>query len=95
MKSKGKYLISILAVLSPIIAVLIMLLIEPEILEAILSGLLLGGLIGSAFGVVSLVMNKGESKLVTAISIVPMCFVVLYLILLLPYLLSSSSAATV
>lgn len=86
MKHKFALALSILALLSPIISVKVMLNIEPEVAEAIASGILVGCAIGSIFGIISLILNNGKRKPVTVLSIIPMCPLVLYLLLLIPYM---------
>ena len=72
---------SILAIGSFVCIFIIVLFTESEMVEAIAGGLVLGGMIGSVFGVISLIINKGKSKLVTIFSVVPMIPVVLWFIL--------------
>ncbi len=86
MKNKITVIFCILALLSPIISVKVMLGIEPEVVEAVAGGLLVGCAIGSIFGIISLILNKGKQKLLSVLSIIPMCPLVLYLLLLIPYL---------
>ena len=86
MKHKFALALGILALLSPIVSVKVMLNIEPEVAEAIASGILVGCAIGSVFGIISLILNKEKRKLVTVFSIIPMCPLVLYLLLLIPYM---------
>ncbi len=88
MKYKYALILSILAFISPICAVAIMFFAEPELIEAILGGLLVGCVAGSVFGVVSLVINKWRNKFISALSVIPMCPLVIYLLLLIPYLIS-------
>lgn len=80
-------LLSILAVICPVIATAIMMQFEPEFVEALCGGLLLGCIAGSILGVVSLILNKRKSKIVTVLSCIPMCPLIIYLILFIPYLL--------
>ncbi len=91
MKHKTALVISVLAVISPILSIAIMQFLESESLEAVLSGLLIGCIIGSALGIASLVISKGKYKLINALAIIPMCPLVLYLLLLIPYLTYSFS----
>ena len=86
MKHKTALVISVLAVSSPIFSIAIMQFWESEFLEAVLSGLLIGCIIGSALGIVSLVISKGKNKLINILSIIPMCPLTMYLLLLIPYL---------
>ena len=87
MKIKPEYVTSIISILAPICSILIMCVIEQELLEAIVGGLLIGCLIGSFFGIISLIINKCKSILVTIFSIIPMCPLVVYILLLIPYLM--------
>lgn len=88
MKQRFSLVISILAVISLICSMVIMLFIEPEVTESVFGGLLIGCIIGSALGVFSLIINKGKNKMITTFSIIPMLPLVLYLLLLIPYLIS-------
>ena len=81
MKIKPEMITSILAIASVECTFIIVLFSESEMVEAIAGGLVLGGMIGSVFGVISLIINKGKSKLVTIFSVVPMIPVVLWFIL--------------
>lgn len=81
MKIKPEMITSILAIASFVCIFIIVLFTESEMVEAIAGGLVLGGMIGSVFGVISLIINKGKSKLVTIFSVVPMIPVVLWFIL--------------
>lgn len=81
MKIKPEMITSILAIASFVCTFIIVLFTESEMVEAIAGGLVLGGMIGSVFGVISLIINKGKSKLVTIFSVVPMIPVVLWFIL--------------
>ena len=88
MKHKYALILSIFAIISPICAVAVMFFTEPELVEAILGGLLIGCAVGSIFGAVSLVINKWKNKVISVLSIIPMCPLVIYLLLLIPYLIS-------
>ena len=84
MKIKYEFITSILALLSPILTVVALCFVEPELNEAVLGGLIIGCIIGSAFGVISLLINKSKSKTGKVLSIIPMCPLVLYLLMLIP-----------
>ena len=83
MKQKKALIISIIGIITPIISVIISMLNEPEIVEAVAGGLFLGSIIGSVFGVTALIINKGKSLPVIIFSILPMCPLAVYLMLLL------------
>ncbi len=87
MRFKLAVITSVFSVLSPICAIIIMCSFEQEVAEAIIGGLLFGCIIGTVLGVVSLILNKGKSKLVKIISIIPMIPLAIYLLLLIPWLL--------
>ena len=87
MKIKPEFVTSIISILIPICSIAIMCIIEQEFVEAIVGGLLIGCLIGSVFGIVSLTINKNKSRLVTIFSIIPICPLVVYIFLLIPYLM--------
>ena len=87
MKIKPEFVTSILSIFAPICLILTMCIIEQEFVEAIWGGLLIGCLIGSVFGIVSLTINKNKSRLVTIFSIIPMCPLAIYILLLIPYLM--------
>ncbi len=86
MKTKLAVIISIFSILSPICAIIVMCFLEQEITEAILGGLLIGCLVGTVLGVASLILNRGKSKIVKVFSVIPMCPLAIYLLLLIPYL---------
>lgn len=85
MKPKTPVILSILAMLCPIIAAISMVAIEEELAEAVLFGLLVGCALGSVFGILALVFNKNRNKIVTALSIIPICPLVLYAVLAIPH----------
>ena len=87
MKRNLALITSILSIVSPILAIVVMCFVEQELIEAILGGLLIGCLIGTFFGIISLIMNRGQSRIVSIFSIIPMCPLVIYIILLIPYLI--------
>lgn len=87
MKIKPEFVTSILSIFAPICLIVTMCIIEQEFVEAIWGGLLIGCLIGSVFGIVSLTINKNKSILVTIFSIIPMCPLAIYILLLIPYLM--------
>lgn len=87
MKIKPEFVTSILSIFAPICLIATMCIIEQEFVEAIWGGLLIGCLIGSVFGIVSLTINKNKSRLVTIFSIIPMCPLAIYILLLIPYLM--------
>lgn len=71
----------------PIIAVIIMCRIEKEFAEALASGLLIGCVSGSIFGILALVSNKSKSTLIKVLSVIPICPLVLFAALAIPYIL--------
>lgn len=87
MNIKPEFVTSIISILIPICSIAIMYIIEQEFVEAIVGGLLIGCLIGSVFGIISLIINKCKSRLVTIFSIIPMCPLAIYILLLIPYLM--------
>ena len=87
MRFKLAVFTSVFSMISPILAIIIMCFFEQEFAEAVLSGLLIGCLIGTVFGIISLFFNKGKSKLIKIISTIPMCPLVIYVLLLIPYFL--------
>jgi hypothetical protein len=54
---------------------------EPEVVEAVLGGLMIGGAIGSVFGIVSLALSQGGSRLIIVLSMIPMLSLLLWLLL--------------
>ncbi|MBE7027171.1 MAG: hypothetical protein E7410_06410 [Ruminococcaceae bacterium] len=84
MKFRLELIISILAMLSPVCVMVIMLFTEPELVEAIFGGLIIGSFFGSVLGIISLILNKGKSELVSIFSIIPMLPTAIYLMALLP-----------
>lgn len=86
MKSKIPLILSVLALACPVVGILIMLPIEPEVTEAVLGGLLFGCVAGSILGALALVLNKNKKKLITVLSVIPMCPLAAYLVLAIPYL---------
>lgn len=86
MKIKLAVITSICSILSPICAMVVMCFFEQELAEAILGGLLIGCVIGTLQGIVALVLSRGKSKIVNVFSIIPMCPLVFYLLLLIPQL---------
>jgi len=87
MRSKIAVLTGILAVVSPILTIIGMCSVEQEFIEAVLSGLIFGCAIGTVFGIVSLILNRGESKIAKVFSLIPMCPLAVYLLMLIPMLL--------
>lgn len=87
MKAKLPFILSILALVCPFVGILVMRQLEPEFAEALLGGLLFGCVVGSVLSVLALVLNKNKKKLVTVLSVLPMCPLAVYLVLAIPYLL--------
>ena len=87
MKRNLSLITSILSIVSPICSSVVMCFVEQELIEAIFGGLLIGCLIGTFFGIISLITNRGESRIVSIFSITPMCPLVIYIIMLIPYLI--------
>ena len=77
MKIKPEFVTSILSIFAPICLIVTICIIEQEFVEAIWGGLL----------IVSLTINKNKSRLVTIFSIIPMCPLAIYILLLIPYLM--------
>lgn len=88
MKYKKAALINaIAAVCAPVVTVAIMLIFEKEVVEAVLGGLFFGCILGAIFGIVALVLNRGyRRKIVTMLSVIPVIPIVVYLVLLIPFL---------
>ena len=86
MRFKLAVFTSVFSILSPIFAIITMSFFEQEFAEAVLGGLLIGCLIGTVFGIISLFLNKGKSKVLKIISIIPMCPLIIYVLFLIPYL---------
>lgn len=86
MRLKLAAITSVCSILSPICAIVVMRFFEQEFAEAILGGLLIGCLVGTILGIISLILNRGKSKIVKVFSIIPMCPLVVYLLLLIPQL---------
>ncbi len=86
MSNKVSRIVSCLATASPFITIIITLFSEPEIAETIIGGGIIGCAIGSILGIIALIMNKGNNKLVMALSILPMIPIGLFLLLSIPFL---------
>ena len=86
MRFKLALITSVFSILSPVFAIVIMCSIEQEFIEAVLSGLLIGCFLGTVFGIISLIFNKGKSKVIKIVSIIPMCPLAIYILLLIPQL---------
>ncbi len=84
MRKRLAVIISVFSTLSPICAIFVMLFIEQELVEAVLSGLVVGCLIGTVLGIIALILNRGENRLVKLLSVIPMCPLVIYILLLIP-----------
>ena len=67
------------------VAPFIMMLFEAERIEAVFGGLVVGSVIGSVLGIVALLLNKGKKKSVIVLSLIPICLLALFLLLLIPY----------
>lgn len=85
MKPKIPFLLSIVALICPIIVTIVTCNIEEEFAEAIAGGLLFGCVLGSVFSVLALILNKNRNKIVAVLSVIPICPLVLYLVLAIPY----------
>ena len=86
MRLKLAIITSICSILSPICAIVVMCCFEQELAEAILGGLLIGCVISTLLGIVALVLSRGKSKIVNVFSVISMCPLVVYLLLLIPQL---------
>ena len=89
MKSKIPFILSILALVCPVVGIFITFQIEPEFAEALLGGLLFGCIAGSILSIAALILNKNRKKLITVLSVIPMCPLAVYLVLAIPYLLAN------
>lgn len=87
MRFKLAVITSILSIISPICAVAVMCFVEQELAEAVLGGLLIGCVAGTVLGIISLILNRGRSKFVKVVSVIPMCPLAIYLLLFIPQLL--------
>ncbi len=72
MKDKFARIVSCLATVSPFITIIVTLFSEPEIAEAIIGGGIIGCAMGSILGIIALILNRGSSKLVIVLSVLPM-----------------------
>lgn len=84
MRKKLAVITSVFSTLLPICAIFVMCFIEQELVEAILSGLVVGCSIGTVLGIISLILNRGENRIVKVLSVIPMCALVIYIFLLIP-----------
>ncbi len=87
MRVKLAVLTGIFSAVSPLLAIMVMCSVEQELIEAILSGWIIGCAIGTVFGIVSLILNRGESRLAKVLAVIPICAAAACLILLIPALL--------
>ena len=87
MKTKMARLLSIIAIICPALSILIMVQIEKEFEEALSFGLLVGCILGSLAGLFALLLNQNRSKVIMVCSILPMCPLVLYIALAIPFIL--------
>ena len=86
LRNKVSKMVSYLAAASPFITIIITLFSEPEIAEAIIGGGIIGCAIGSILGIIALMLNRRNSKLVMVLSIFPMVPIGLFLLLSIPFL---------
>ena len=87
MRHKFAVAAAFVSLILPLCAMVIMQCVEEERVEAFLGGGLAGCLIGSVLGVIALILNRGESRLVKILSIIPMCPLGVYMLLFVPYIL--------
>lgn len=88
-KPKALRLLSLLAASSPVAGAFLMTFFEEEVVEAILSGILCGTVVGSAIGIFVLFSNRGKDKLNAVLSAAPICLLVFFAVLAIPYWLFS------
>ncbi len=87
MKTKMAMVLSIIAMICPVLSILIMFQIEEEFEEALSFGLLTGCILGSLAGLFALLLNQNRNKAIMVCSILPMCPLVLYITLAIPFIL--------
>ena len=83
MKHKLPFVISCVAVACPIILTIFLISAEPELAEAICGGVVLGCAVGSILGTITIILNKGQNRIVNILSVIPMIPLGIYLVLLL------------
>lgn len=88
MRGKISLILSVLAVIFPIVAILLTLAIGKEPAEAIIGGVIIGCAAGTPFGIAALILNKWKSKTVTILSFVPILPLAIYLLFAVPSLLA-------
>ena len=85
MKGKQSTILAAGAIIVLCAAPFVNMLYEKERIEALFGGLLRGSIVGCILGVAALLLNKDKSKMVVVMSLIPICLLLLFLILTIPY----------